>query len=72
MEKAAKDAKKHMITVKLTKTNSILIRFLQNTKRADSNNTIPARGLVAGSALRNAPSLLASRCFNKDYEWKQE
>ena len=58
MEKAAKDAKKHMITVKLTKTNSIP----HEVKAKYSSATVeispaPSRGLVAGSAVRNALEL---------------
>jgi len=54
MDKAAKDAKKHMITVKLTKTNSIP----HEVRAKESSATIeiipaPQRGLVAGSAVRN-------------------
>lgn len=55
MEKAAKDAKKHMITVKLTKTNSIA----HEVKAKASSATVmiapaPSRGMIAGSAVRNA------------------
>ena len=58
MDKAAKDAKKHMITVKLTKTNSIA----HQVKAKSSSATVeilpaPSRGLVAGSAVRNALEL---------------
>lgn len=58
MDKAAKDAKKHMITIKLTKTNSI-----PHQVKAKSSSAIveiipaPSRGLVAGSAVRNALEL---------------
>ena len=58
MDKAAKDAKKHMITVLLTKTNSI-----PHQVKAKSSSAIveilpaPSRGLVAGSAVRNALEL---------------
>lgn len=58
MDKAAKDAKKHMITIKLTKTNSI-----PHQVEAKSSSGIveimpaPHRGLVAGSAVRNALEL---------------
>ena len=58
MEKAAKDAKKHMITVKLTKTNSIPHEVM--AKASSATVTIapaPSRGLVAGSAVRNALEL---------------
>lgn len=54
MDKAAKDAKKHMITVKLTKTNSI-----PHEVSAKASSAVveilpaPSRGLVAGSAMRN-------------------
>ena len=58
MDKAAKDAKKHMITIKLTKTNSI-----PHQVSAKSSSGIveiipaPHRGLVAGSAVRNTLEL---------------
>jgi small subunit ribosomal protein S5 len=58
MDKAAKDAKKHMILVKLTKTNSI-----PHQVAAKSSSAIveiapaPSRGLVAGSAVRNVLEL---------------
>ena len=58
MDKAAKDAKKHMITIKLTKTNSI-----PHQVEAKSSSGIveiipaPHRGLVAGSAVRNTLEL---------------
>ena len=58
MDKAAKDAKKHMITVKLTKTNSIPHQV--SAKASSATIEIipaPARGLVAGSAVRNALEL---------------
>ena len=58
MEKAAKDAKKHMITVKLTKTNSIPHQV--SAKYSSASVEImpaPSRGLVAGSAVRNALEL---------------
>lgn len=58
MEKAAKDAKKHMITVKLTKTNSIPHQVSAKYSSATVEITpSPSRGLVAGSALRNALEL---------------
>ncbi len=58
MDKAAKDAKKHMITIKLTKTNSIPHQVWAKS----SSGTVeimpaPHRGLVAGSAVRNALEL---------------
>lgn len=58
MDKAAKDAKKHMITVRLTKTNSIP----HQVKAKSSSACVeiipaPSRGLVAGSAVRNALEL---------------
>lgn len=54
MDKAARDAKKHMITLKLTKTNSIA----HEVSAKESSAVIeimpaPTRGLVAGSAVRN-------------------
>lgn len=58
MEKAVKDAKKHMITVRTTKTHSIA-----HDVRAKSSSAIiemrpaPERGLVAGSAVRNVLEL---------------
>jgi small subunit ribosomal protein S5 len=54
MEKAAKDAKKHMVTVKLSKSNSI--PHLVVAKRSSAIVQIapaPQRGLVAGTAVRN-------------------
>lgn len=54
MDKAARDAKKHMITVKLTKTNSIAHQV--SAKESSAIIEImpaPTRGLVAGSAVRN-------------------
>ncbi len=54
MDKAVKDAKKHMITVKLTKTNSIPHQV--SAKESSAVVEImpaPSRGLVAGSAVRN-------------------
>lgn len=58
MEKAAKDAKKHMITVKLTKTSSIPHEVSAKASSATvSIIPAPSRGLVAGSAVRNALEL---------------
>lgn len=58
MEKAAKDAKKHMITVKLTKTNSIPHEVTAKYSSATVEiSPAPSRGLVAGSAVRNALEL---------------
>jgi small subunit ribosomal protein S5 len=58
MEKAAKDAKKHMITVKLTKTSSIPQQvFAKASSATVSIIPAPSRGLVAGSAVRNALEL---------------
>ena len=58
MEKAAKDAKKHMITVKLTKTNSIPHQVAAKYSSAIIEiSPAPSRGLVAGSAVRNALEL---------------
>lgn len=58
MEKAAKDAKKHMITVKLTKTNSIPHQVAAKYSSATVEiSPAPSRGLVAGSAVRNALEL---------------
>jgi len=54
MDKAARDAKKHMITIKLTKTNSIAHEV--SAKESSAVVEImpaPTRGLVAGSAVRN-------------------
>lgn len=54
MDKAARDAKKHMITLKLTKTNSIAHEV--SAKESSAVVEImpaPTRGLVAGSAVRN-------------------
>lgn len=58
MDKASKDAKKHMITIKLTKTGSIPHQVMAKS----SSGTIqlipaPSRGLVAGSAVRNVLEL---------------
>lgn len=58
MEKSAKDAKKHMITVKLTKKNSIPHQV--SAKYSSASVVImpsPDRGLVAGSAVRNVLEL---------------
>ncbi len=58
MEKAVKDAKKHMITVRTTKSHSIA-----HDVKAKSSSAIieirpaPERGLVAGSAVRNVLEL---------------
>lgn len=58
MEKAAKDAKKHMITVKLTKTGSIPHEvFAKDSSAVVGIMPAPSRGLVAGSAVRNALEL---------------
>lgn len=58
MEKAAKDAKKHMITIKLTKTNSIPHQVAAKYSSATVEiSPAPSRGLVAGSAVRNALEL---------------
>lgn len=58
MDKAAKDAKKHMITVKLTKTNSIAHEVSAKASSATVEiMPAPSRGLVAGSAVRNALEL---------------
>ena len=58
MDKAAKDAKKHMVTIKLTKTNSISHQVMAKSSSA-LVELIPAprRGLVAGSAVRNVLEL---------------
>lgn len=58
MEKSVKDAKKHMITVKLTKKNSIP----HEVEAKYSSGYVklmpaPERGLVAGSAVRNVLEL---------------
>ncbi len=58
MEKAVKDAKKHLITVKTTKSHSIA-----HDVKAKSSSAIveirpaPEHGLVAGSAVRNVLDL---------------
>ncbi len=58
MDKASKDAKKCLITVKRTKTNSI-----PHQVRAKFSSAVveiipaPSRGLVAGSAVRNVLEL---------------
>ncbi len=54
MDKAVKDAKKHMITVKLTKTGSIAHQVSAKASSAIVEiMPAPSRGLVAGSAVRN-------------------
>ncbi len=58
MDKASKDAKKHMITVKTTKKHSIPHQV--SAKYSSAVVTImpaPERGLVAGSAVRNVLEL---------------
>jgi small subunit ribosomal protein S5 len=65
MDKAAKDAKKHMITVKMTKTGSIP----HEVKAKSSSATVmiipaPSRGLVAGSAVRNVLELAGIKDVN--------
>ena len=58
MDKAAKDAKKHMITVKLTKTNSIPHQISAKSSSAFVELIpAPSRGLVVGSAVRNVLEL---------------
>jgi small subunit ribosomal protein S5 len=58
MDKAVKDAKKHMITVKLTKTNSIAHEVSAKASSAVIEiMPAPSRGLVAGSAVRNVLEL---------------
>jgi small subunit ribosomal protein S5 len=58
MEKAVKDAKKHMIVIRTTKSRSIA-----HEVRAKSSSALielrpaPSRGLVAGSAVRNVLEL---------------
>lgn len=58
MDKAAKDARKHVVTLRLTKTNSIA-----HEVSAKSSSAIvkiipaPSRGLVAGSSVRNVLEL---------------
>lgn len=55
MDKAAKDAKKHMITIKLTKTNSLPHQIVAKSGSATvAIVPAPSRGLVAGSAVRSA------------------
>lgn len=58
MDKAVKDAKKHLVTLTLTKTNSLP----HQVKAKASSATValipaPSRGLVAGSAVRNVLEL---------------
>ena len=58
MDKAAKDAKKHMITLKLTKNNSIPHQVSAKSSSATVEiMPSPSRGLVAGSAVRNTLEL---------------
>lgn len=65
MEKAAKDAKKNMITVKLTKNSSIP----HEVEAKSSSATVliipaPSRGLVAGSSVRNVLELAGVKDVN--------
>ncbi len=58
MDKAVKDAKKHMVTIRTTKTHSIS----HDTKAKSSSAIVeirpsPEHGLVAGSAVRNVLEL---------------
>ena len=58
IEKATRDAKKHMITVRRTETGSI--RHEVGAKYASSTVSVipsPGRGLVAGSAMRTVLEL---------------
>lgn len=58
MDKAAKDAKKHIITLRLTKTNSIPHQVVAKSSSAIIGIIpAPSRGLVAGSAVRNVLEL---------------
>ena len=58
MDKAAKDAKKHMVTIKLTKTNSLLHQIVAKSGSATiAIIPAPSRGLVAGSAVRSVLEL---------------
>lgn len=58
MDKAAKDAKKHMITIRLTKTNSLPHQVVAKSSSATiAMIPAPSRGLVAGSAVRNVLEL---------------
>lgn len=58
MDKAAKDAKKHLITLRLTKTNSIPHQVIAKSSSATVEIIpAPSRGLVAGSAVRNVLEL---------------
>lgn len=58
MDKAMKDAKKHLIVLRLTKTNSIphQVRAKDSSARVEIIPA-PSRGLVAGSAVRNVLEL---------------
>jgi small subunit ribosomal protein S5 len=58
MDKAVKDAKKHMITVPMTKSKSIAHKV--SAKYSSASVVImptPERGLIAGSAVRNVLAL---------------
>lgn len=58
IDKAARDAKKNMIKINLTKTNSIAHRVEAKYSSAlVMLQPAPGRGLVAGSALRNVVEL---------------
>lgn len=58
MEKAAKDAKKHLIAIPLTKSSSIAHAVKAKSSSAVVEITpAPSRGLVAGSAVRNVLEL---------------
>lgn len=58
MDKAGKDAKRHLITVKLSKTNSIPHQVMAKSSSAIVEIIpAPSRGLVAGSAVRNVLEL---------------
>ncbi|MDO8521094.1 MAG: 30S ribosomal protein S5 [bacterium] len=58
MDKAGKDAKKHLVTLMLTKTNSIPHQVMAKSSSAVVEIIpAPSRGLVAGSAVRNVLEL---------------
>jgi small subunit ribosomal protein S5 len=58
MDKAVKDAKKHLMTITLTKTNSLPHQVISKSSSATIEIIpAPSRGLVAGSAVRNVLEL---------------
>lgn len=65
IEKAMKDAKKNMLTLKLTETKSITHEsFAKYSSAQVFVRPAPGRGLVAGSAVRNVLELGGARDVN--------